>query len=112
MKLLRIEPKVIPPSIGYRLYCGSSNTLVSPPAGVKMYFRKTGSGAAYEHLYTFTQQNVGITFAAFPKLENNVFYDFRAQLGETEKDTTNVQVIDGSIYEVTMPNSACTALGL
>jgi hypothetical protein len=112
MKLLRIEPKVTPPSIGYRLYCGSSNILVSPPAGVKMYFRKTGSGAAYEHLYTFTQQNVGITFATFPKLENNVFYDFRAQLGETQKDTANVRVLDGSIYEVTMPNSACTALGL
>lgn len=112
MRLLKIEPKVIPPSIGYRLYCGSSNTLVSPPAGVKMYFKKTGTTDQYEHLYTFTQANVGITFAAFPKLENNVNYDFRAQLGETQKDTSNVKVIDGTIYEITMPNSACIELGL
>lgn len=112
MRLLKIEPKVTPPSIGYRLYCGSSNTLVSPPAGVKMYFKKTGTTDAYEHLYTFTQANVGITFAAFPKLENNVNYDFRAQLGDTQKDTSNVKVINGTIYEIRMPNSACNELGL
>jgi hypothetical protein len=112
MRLLKIEPKVTPPAIGYRLYCGSSNTLVSPPAGVKMYYRKTSVGGNFQHLYTFTQANQNVTFATFPQLEKNVRYDFQARFNDVTKDTLNVEVVDQRIYEVTLPNSACTALGL
>ncbi len=111
-RVLKIEPKVQPPSIGYQLYCGSSNTLVQPPAGVKMYYRKNGSGEQFQHLYTFTQQNLGVTYASFPALERDVRYDFRAQFNDVQKDTLNVLVENGKIYQVTLPQSACNALGL
>lgn len=113
--VLKIEPRVTPPSIGYRLYCGTSNTLVDPPNGVKMYFRRhTGpnSNAPFSHLYTFDQSNQGVRFATFPQLEKNVFYDFRAQFGDVQKDTFNVQIIDNRIYEVRLPPAACSGLGL
>tara|TARA_B100001115_G_C15848232_1_gene428874 strand:+ start:4819 stop:6495 length:1677 start_codon:yes stop_codon:yes gene_type:complete len=111
-RVLKIEPKVQPPSIGYRLYCGSSNTLVSPPAGVKMYYRKHNSGTPFTHLYTFTNENLGVTYATFPALENNEYYDFQARFNDVQKDTLNVKVVDGRIYDVVLPNRACNALGL
>lgn len=111
-RVLKIEPKTQPPSIGYRLFCSGSNTLVTPPPGVKMYYRKTNSGDQFQHLYTFTQQNINVTYASFPALENNTAYDFRAQFNDVQKDTANVVVVDGRIYTVTLPKSACNALGI
>lgn len=109
-RILKIEPKVQPPSIGYTLYCKSMNSLVQPPAGVKMYYRKSGSGDSYQHLYTFTQQNLNVTYASFPALEAGVSYDFRAQFNDVQKDTANVLVLDGQIYQVTLPKAACDDL--
>ncbi|WP_421751728.1 hypothetical protein [Croceimicrobium sp.] len=111
-RVLKMVPKNQPVSIGYRLYCGSSNTLVSPPAGVKMYYRKHNSGAPFAHLYTFTNENLSTTYATFPALEKNEFYDFQARFNDVQKDTMNVQVVDGRIYDVIMPDRACNSLGL
>lgn len=111
-RILKIEPKVQPPSIGYTLFCKTTNSLVQPPAGVKMYYRKNGSGDSYQHLYTFTQQNLNVTYASFPALEAGVSYDFRAQFNDVQKDTANVLVLDGQIYQVTLPSDACRSLGL
>lgn len=108
-RILKIEPKVQPPSIGYELYCKSLNSLVQPPAGVKMYYRRTGT-TSYQHLYTFTQQNLNITYASFPALEAGVRYDFLAQFNDVQKDTTNVLLEDGKIYRVTLPKAACDDL--
>jgi len=38
--------------------------------------------------------------------------DFRAQFNDVQKDTLNVLVENGKIYQVTLPQSACNALGL
>jgi hypothetical protein len=111
-RVLKIQAKEQPVSIGYRLYCGSSNTLVDPPAGVRMFYRENGSGDAWSTLYTFTSQNQGIRFTSFPQLKDQTFYDFKAQWNDVEQETLNVQVIDGRIYDVTLPNDACSALGI
>lgn len=111
-RVLKIQAKQQPVSIGYRLFCKGSNTLVDPPAGVRMFYRQSGTGDGWATLYTFTSQNAGIRFTSFPQLQNNTTYDFRAQWGDVTKDTANVQVIDGRIYDVTLPAGACNALGL
>ena len=108
----KFQPKATPVSIGYRLFCEGSNTLVDPPAGVKMYYREAGSGGPYSMFYTFTQANSGIRLTSFPQLKNNVRYDFRARFNDVEKDTANVLVVDRSVYDVTLPSGACNSLGL
>lgn len=111
-RVLKIQAKQQPVSIGYRLYCKGSNSLVDPPAGVRMFYRENGSGDAWATLYTFTAQNAGVRYSSFPQLQNNTYYDFRAEWGDVTKDTLNVQVVDGRIYDVTLPSGACSALGL
>jgi len=108
----RFQPKATPVSIGYRLFCEGTNTLVDPPAGVKMYFRETGSGDQFSLFYTFTQANAGVRLTSFPQLQNNTAYDFRARFNDVEKDTANVLVVDQRVYDVTLPNAACNSLGL
>jgi hypothetical protein len=108
----RFQPKATAVNIGYRLFCEGSNTLVDPPAGVKMYFRETGSGDQYSLFYTFTQANAGVRLTSFPQLQNNTAYDFRARFNDVEKDTANVLVVDQRVYDVTLPNAACNSLGL
>lgn len=107
-----IAPKAQPPVIGYRLICEGSNTIVDPPAGVKMYYKKHNTADPYRHLYTFTNDNLNVKVAAMPKLENNTRYDFRAQFGQEQVDTTNILIIDGTIYDVILPQAACSQLGL
>ena len=70
------------------------------------------SGTPFTHLYTFTNENLGVTYATFPALENNEYYDFQARFNDVQKDTLNVKVVDGRIYDVVLPNRACNALGL
>jgi hypothetical protein len=108
----KFQPKATAVSIGYRLFCEGSNTLVDPPAGVKMYYRETGSGDQFSLFYTFTQANAGVRLTSFPQLQNNTTYDFRARFNDVEKDTTNVMVVDQRVYDVTLPSGACNSLGL
>lgn len=99
------------PRVGYKLYCKGNNALVSPPAGVKMYYRKTAEGGQYYHLHTFTTNAIGNNqLVPMPKLEDGEIYDFRARFGDVEKDTANVQVVDGKFYTVTLPKAACDKL--
>jgi hypothetical protein len=109
---VKFQPKATAVRIGYRLFCEGSNTLVDPPAGVKMYYRETGSGDQFSLFYTFTQANAGIRLTSFPQLQNNTNYDFRARFNDVEKDTANVMVVDERVYDVTLPSGACNSLGL
>lgn len=112
---VEIENTVQPVYVGYRLFCEGSNTIVKPPAGVKMYYRDhegENNQKPYTHLYTFTQENLDKSVGAMPKLENGKFYDFRARFNSTEVDTMNVKVVDGKIYDVILPSEACSELGL
>jgi hypothetical protein len=97
--------------VGYRLYCPSSNAYVVPPAGVKMFYRKSSVGGPFKHLFTFTGEDVSNRFHAFPNLVENEFYDFKAYYSTYEVDTAGVEVIDRTIYEVSLPKAACNEIG-
>ncbi|MEQ9262027.1 MAG: hypothetical protein RLP14_02585 [Owenweeksia sp.] len=97
--------------VGYRLYCPSSNAYVVPPAGVKMFYRKSSVGGPFKHLFTFTGEDVSNRFHASPNLEANEFYDLKAYYGTYEVDTAGVKVIDRKIYEVNLPAELCNEIG-
>ncbi len=108
----RLESTSQPPTIGYKLYCSSSNSVVTPPPGAKIYYKKNGTNDPFRHLHTVTQNNQLVSQQKMYELEDGVRYDFMARFNEFEVDTANVLVEDGKIYQLTIPQSACSALGL
>ncbi len=98
-------------SVSFSLYCAGNNTVVNPPAGVKMYYKETGvPNIGFTHLYTFTQQNVAINTGRVYQLDDNKRYDFRALFGDAQIDTLNVLVEDGKHYQVILPQSTCNEI--
>lgn len=98
-------------SVSFSLYCAGDNTVINPPAGVKMYYRLNGgTNTNYHHLYTFTQANIGINTGRIYQLDDNVRYDFRALFGDEQIDTNNVLIEDGKHYQVILPQAACNEL--
>lgn len=110
---VEIENTQKPLTVGYELYCEGSNTVMTPPAGTKMFYRESnGNSQKWEHLYTFTQANQDKKRVAMPKLKDGLKYDFKAFVGQHQKDTSDVLVRDGTIYRITLPKAACNAVGL
>ena len=108
-----IENTQKPVRIGYQLFCEGSNAIMTPPAGTKMFYRESnGSSDKWRHLYTFTQANLGVKKAEMHKLQDGLKYDFKAFVGEHQKDTSDVLIEDGAIYRITLPKAACDAVGL
>lgn len=98
-------------SVSFSLYCEGDATVITPPAGVKMFFRPNGvPNAIFQHLYTFTNANIGINTGRIYQLDDNVKYDFRALFGDEQIDTNNVLVEDGKHYQVILPQAACNEL--
>lgn len=97
--------------VSFSLYCAGDNTIITPPAGVKMFYKPSGvPNIGYSHLYTFTQANIGTNSGRIYQLDDNTNYDFRALFGEEQVDTANVLVEDGKHYQVILPQSACNEL--
>lgn len=98
-------------SVSFSLYCAGDATVINPPAGVKMFYKLNGNPTAvFQHLYTFTQANIGINTGRIYQLDDNVRYDFRALFGDEQIDTNNVLVEDGKHYQVILPQAACSEL--
>lgn len=108
---IEVNPKGVGVDVSFSLYCAGDNAIIDPPAGVKMFYKKSSDvNASYQHLYTFTQQNITVNSGRVYQLEDNTDYDFRALFNDTQVDTNNVTVIDGTHYNVTLPASACAQL--
>ncbi|MGB0176431.1 MAG: hypothetical protein ACPF9D_04640, partial [Owenweeksia sp.] len=97
--------------VGYRLFCPSTTAVVIPPAGVKIYYRKTSEGGKFNHLYTFTGEDLSNKLRKVKQLTDGEFYDLKAYYGEYEVDTSNVQVENKKIYEITLPQALCSEIG-
>lgn len=98
-------------SVSFSLYCEGDATVINPPAGVKMFYKPNADPTAvFQHLYTFTQANIGISTGRIYQLDDDVSYDFRALFGDEQIDTNNVLVEDGKHYQVILPQAACNEL--
>ena len=107
-----VDIEVIPTNVGvdvsFSLYCSGNNTIINPPAGVKMFYKESNDpNAGFKHLYTFTQANISVNSGRIYQLEDGKKYDFRAYFNEHQIDTANVLVEDGKHYQVILPQSAC-----
>jgi hypothetical protein len=93
------------------LYCAGDNTVITPPAGVKMFYREhNGIDPTFNHLYTFTQSNSNQSIGHIYQLEDGKYYDFRALFGDEQIDTANVFVEDNKHYQVILPQDACNEI--
>ena len=98
-----------PVTLAYRLRCDGA--FIQPPVGVVMYYREhdPNDEAPFNELYRFVNNTV--TQYSFTELVDGDYYDFRAQYGPDQVDTSNVKVIDGHTYDITLPNVICNKIG-
>lgn len=108
--VVEISPKNTGVDVSFSLYCEGNNAVVNPPAGVKMFYRPTGTTETFEHLYTFTEANASTNAATVYELMDGSSYDFRALFNTHQIDTANVLVEDGKHYQVTLPQAACNEI--
>lgn len=107
---IEISPKNTGVDVSFSLYCAGNNAIVNPPAGVKMFYRPTGTTQTFKHLYTFTEANASTNAATVYELMDGSSYDFRALFNTHQIDTANVLVEDGKHYQVTLPQAACNEI--
>jgi hypothetical protein len=100
---------VNPVTLSYRLRCDGA--YIQPPVGVVMYYRPhdPSDEAPYNELYRFVNNTV--TQYSFTQLIDGDYYDFRAQFGPDQVDTSNVKVINRHTYDITLPDRICKKIG-
>lgn len=76
-----------------------------------MYYREhdARNTAPFSELYRFVNNTV--SQYSFTQLEDGSYYDFRAQYSGDQVDTSNVKVIDGHTYDISLPQSICNRIG-
>ncbi len=108
---IQVSPKSNGVDVSFSLYCAGDNTVITPPAGVKMFYREhNGIDPTFNHLYTFTQSNSNQSIGHIYQLEDGKYYDFRALFGDEQIDTANVFVEDNKHYQVILPQDACNEI--
>ena len=97
--------------VSFSLYCSGNNTVINPPAGVKIYYKESSDpDAIFQHLYTFSQNNNTVSSGRIYQLQDGMQYDFRALFNQYQVDTANVLVEDGKHYQVILPQAACNEI--
>lgn len=104
-------PNSSPLFIGYVIKCGSN--LVSPPAGVKLYKRLSGSGDQWGNPFlVITKKNRSDRQIATHAFEEGLNYDIRAVFADVNHIEPNITAVNNKIYEVLVPPETCSSLGL
>lgn len=104
-------PKNLPLFIGYVIKCGSN--LVSPPAGVKLYKRLSGSGDQWGNPFlVITSKNRSALQIRTHAFEEGLNYDIRAVFADINHIEPNITAVNNKIYEVLVPPETCSSLGL